>query len=215
MNRRMFLGAAGALALELGMRGAASAAPALPPGPARVLGDASLADALQNRRSSREYDSRPLPPKVLSGLLWAAWGVNRTDGRRTAPSARNRQEIGIFVATAAGAFQYDAPNHALVDVSGKDLRAVTGSQSYAASAPVNLVYVADLDRSAGGNDQERLLYAGMDTGFISQNVYLFCAAMGLATVVRASFDAAALAAALGLGPNQRPMLAQCVGYPKG
>ncbi len=215
MNRRMFLGAAGALALDLGMRGAASAAPALTPGPARVLGEASLADALQNRRSSREYDARPLPPEVLSGLLWAAWGVNRTDGRRTAPSAINRQEISIYVATAEGVFLYDAPGHALQDVRAEDLRAATGKQPYAASAPVNLVYVADLDRAAGHSDEERLLFAGMDTGFISQNVYLFCAAMGLATVVRAYFDPAALAAALGLGPRQRPMLAQCVGYPKG
>jgi len=215
MNRRIFLGAAGAMALGLGWPGAAQAAPKLPATPGSVLQGRTLEEALRSRQSRREYAPTPLPPEVLSGLLWAAWGVNRPDsGKRTAPSARNRQEISLYVATAQGVFLYDAPAHALVEKSAADARAATGQQAYAATAPVNLVYVADLARAAGDNDEDRLLMAAMDTGFISQNVYLFCAALNLATVVRASFDQAALGKALGLAPGQRPMLAQCVGYPK-
>ena len=216
MNRRIFLGAAGALALQIGWRGAAdAAAPALPASPGSVLGNKPLEEALRNRQSRREYAPTPLPPEVLSGLLWAAWGVNRPDsGKHTAPSSRNKQEMSVYVATASGVFLYDPPSHALVEKGAADVRAVTGTQSYVATAPVNLVYVAEVAKASGGTDEERLLTAGMDTGFISQNVYLFCAAMGLATVVRAGFDAAALSKALGLAPGQRPMLAQCVGYPK-
>ncbi len=216
MNRRIFLGAAGALALEIGWRGAvAAAAPALPASPGAVLGGKSLEEALRRRQSQREYAPTPLPDEVLSGLLWAAWGVNRPDsGKHTAPSSRNRQEMSVYVATATGVFLYDPAGHALVEKGSADVRAATGTQAYVATAPVNLVYLADLAKATGGSDEERLLTAGMDTGFISQNVYLFCAAMGLATVVRAGFDAAALAKALGLAPGQRPILAQCVGYPK-
>jgi nitroreductase len=99
-------------------------------------------------------------------------------------------------------------------VSPADLRAATGTQPFVAEAAVNLVYVADYAKIGDTPDSDRILYSGAETGFIGQNVYLFCASEGLATVVRASIDRQALAKALNLRPEQRITLAQSVGYPK-
>ena len=118
------------------------------------------------------------------------------------------------MAKADGLFLYEAKPHALKQVKPGDLRALTGTQSYAATAPVNLVYVARMDKAAGRTDEEKLCLAWADTGYVSQNAYLYCAAMGLGTVVRASIDTGALSSAMGLEPTQRIIMAQCVGYPK-
>lgn len=221
MNRREFLGAAGLAAATisgLGMTGAALAA-GQPSGHSTGRGAGSIAGktleaALRARQSQRAYAPAPLPESLLLDLLWAACGVNRPDGRRTAPTAMNRQEVEVFVTRADGVFLYDAATGALTRKSGQDLRGLTGTQAYVATAPVNLVYVADMNKAAGGNAEEKLLSAGLDTGFISQNVYLFCAAAGLATVARTSVDIAALGKALELPARQRVVMAQCVGYPK-
>ncbi|MGE4539539.1 MAG: SagB/ThcOx family dehydrogenase [Desulfovibrio sp.] len=215
MDRRKFLMTAGAMAACCGMPGVSLAARggALPP-PA-TPGAKTLEEALKNRQSRRQFDARPLPEAVLSGLLWAANGVNRPEiGKHTAPTAMNRQEIAVYVAKADGLFLYEPKDHALARVKDADLRAATGKQAFAATAPVDLVYVADMDKVAGSTPEEKLFYAGTDTGFVSQNVYLYCAAMDLATVVRASIDTAALATAMGLPATRRITLAQTVGYPK-
>jgi len=183
------------------------------PAPA-MTGGKPLLQALAERHSTRDYSTRALPEQVLSNLLWAAAGVNRpASGKRTAPSARDWREIDIYVALAQGVYRYDANGHALVLVRGEDLRAATGVQDFVAQAPVNLVYVAELSRMAGAGSEQQTLYTAADTGFIAQNVYLFCASEGLATVVRGSVDREALAAQLGLGEHQRIILAQTVGYP--
>ena len=171
-------------------------------------------EVLKQRKSSREFAPAKLTPQVLSHLLWAADGVNRPDGRRTAPSAHNTQEIDIYVTTADGVYLYEAKPHRLARVSFDDVRAVTGTQEFVKNAAVNLVYVADLAKMTGGSSEERTLYSAADTGFIAQNVYLFCTSEGLATVVRGSVDRPALAKGLNLRPEQRIMLAQTVGYPK-
>lgn len=219
MDRRKFLSSTGVLAVGLAGLGVTGAV--LTPGHAATMvrgaaaaGGKTLDAALRARQSQRAYAPAPLPEALLLDLLWAACGVNRPDGRRTAPTAMNRQEIEVFVVRADGLFLYDAATGALARKSGADLRALTGTQSYVATAPVNLVYVADMDKAAGGNAEERLLTAGLDTGFISQNAYLFCAAAGLATVARTSVDIAALGKALGLPAHKRVVMAQCVGYPK-
>ena len=178
-------------------------------------GGKPLMQVLKARQSGREFSAEKLPPQVLSNLLWAAWGVNRPDsGRRTAPSASNRQEIEIYVATAEGLYLYDAKAHRLQPVLAKDLRAATGRQPFVGEAPVNLVYVADYSKMGKGSDEDKALTAGADTGFISQNVYLYCASEGLATVVRGMVDRPALARAMNLRPDQRIVLGQTVGYPK-
>lgn len=177
-----------------------------------------LMQALKDRRSSRAFSSEKLPKQVLSNLLWAAFGVNRPEsGKRTAPSPGNWQEMDVYVATADGLYLYDAKAHMLKPVLAEDIRAMTGTQRYVRDAPVNLIYVADysrfpVDRPKEAKDKDFLSAA--DTGFISQNVYLFCASEGLATVVRGMIDRPALAKVMGLRPDQKIILAQSVGYPK-
>lgn len=174
-----------------------------------------LMQVLKNRASSRAFGSEKLPAQVLSNMLWAAFGVNRQDsGKRTAPSARNRQEIDIYVATAEGLYLYDAKAHALKPVLAEDIRALTGRQAYVKEASVNLVYVADFSKMGEAEMDVKVFYSAADTGFISQNVYLYCASEGLATVVRGLIDRPALEKAMGLRPEQKVTLAQSVGYPK-
>jgi SagB-type dehydrogenase family enzyme len=184
--------------------------------PPETEGGKPLMQALKERRSTREFADRPLPRQVLSNLLWAANGVNRPEtGKRTAPSARDWREIDIYLVIAEGVYRYDAGTHTLERVAGGDPRKHTGVQDFVAMAPINLVYVADLGRMSGAGADEKALYSATDTGFIAQNVYLYCASAGLATVVRGSVDREALGAALGLAGNRKIILAQSVGYPAG
>lgn len=176
-------------------------------------GGKPLMSALNDRMSTRTFSGDKIPMQTLSNLLWAAFGINRPDGRRTAPSARNRQETDIFVATADGVYLYDAKKNALNTIVTKDIRAMTGSQAYVKDAPVILIYVADYSKAKEEEIDQQIL-VGADVGLISENVYLFCASEGLATVVRALIDRDALAKELKLRPEQKIILDQCVGYPK-
>jgi nitroreductase len=181
----------------------------------QMEGGRPLMQVLKDRKSSRAFSIEKLPLQVLSNMLWAAFGVNRPDsGKRTAPSARNWQEIDICVAIADGLYVYDAKGHILKRVLAEDIRALTGRQTYVGEAPVNLIYVADFSRMVGATDVDKVLYSAAATGFISQNVYLYCASEGLATVVRGLIDRPALAKAMKLRSDQRVILAQSVGYPK-
>jgi SagB-type dehydrogenase family enzyme len=172
-----------------------------------------LMDALKQRRSRRAFSDKALPMEDISNLLWAAFGVNRpASGKRTAPSAKNMQEIDIYVAMPQGLYRYDAAQHALQPVHDQDIRAFTGKQNFTQVAPVNLIYVADYQRM-GGNQAVNQFYAAADTGFISQNVYLYCASKGWATVVLGWIDKATLADKMGLGGQQHVILTQPVGYP--
>jgi SagB-type dehydrogenase family enzyme len=183
--------------------------------PPNVDGGKPLMQALKERATSRSFSGEPLPDRVLSNLVWAAFGINRPDsGRRTAPTAQNAQEIDVYVVMENGTYIYDAKAHALTPVVGGDLRALTGKQSFAKDAPVTLVFVADYARMGRASQEDRDLFSAADTGYVSQNVYLFCASEGLATGVRASIDRPALAKAMKLRPEQKIMLAQSVGYPK-
>ena len=178
-------------------------------------GGMPLMQALKNRSTSREFAAEELPLQTMSNLLWAAFGINRADsGKRTAPSAVNWQEIDIYVVTKTGAYIYDAKEHSLKPAVAGDLRAYTGKQAFVETAPVNLVYVADLSKMGGGNREDKEKTAFADTGFIAQNVYLFCASEGLATVVRGLVDKPALAKVLKLRNDQVITLAHTVGYPK-
>jgi len=179
-----------------------------------TTGGKPLMQALKERKSTREFSAETLSAEVLSNLLWAAFGVNRPDGKRTAPSAMDRQEIDIYVVVRDGVYVYDARLHRLQTVASGDLRAVTGTQAFVREAPLNLVYVADYSKMATASEPDKLFYSAADTGFIAQNVYLYCASAGLATVVRASVNREAFATAVKLSPNQKITLAQSVGYPK-
>jgi SagB-type dehydrogenase family enzyme len=181
--------------------------------PPRMEGGMPLMQALRERRTIRELSPRPLPAQVLSDLLWAATGVNRpSSGKRTAPTARDWREIDVYVAITEGTYRYRPDTHELQPVLTRDIRALTGTQDFVAEAPLNLVYVADRDRMGDADAERKDLYAATDTGFIAQNIYLYCASAGLGSTVRGSVDRDALGSLLGLRAGQRIVLAQSVGY---
>jgi SagB-type dehydrogenase family enzyme len=181
----------------------------------RTDGGKPLMQALLERRTERSFDERALEPQVLSDLLWAACGVNRPDsGKRTAPTAVDWREIDVYVAMKDGLYLYDAKEHSLVLVLEKDIRADTGKQPFVRKAPINFVFVADLAKMGDASDEDKAFYSATDTGYVSQNVYLFCASEGLATVVRGMVDRPELSKIMNLRPNQKIILAQSVGYPE-
>ena len=181
----------------------------------QMEGGKPLMQALKERQTGRDFSPEKLPLQVISNLLWAADGINRPEaGKRTAPSAVNWQEIDIYVTLAEGAYLYDAKTNELKPVLAEDIRAKTGGQPFVGIAPMNLVYVADYARMGEKSSlEDKTFYSACDTGFISQNVYLYCASEGLATVVRGYVDKEALAKTLNLRPDQKVTLAQTVGYP--
>jgi SagB-type dehydrogenase family enzyme len=176
-------------------------------------GGIPLLDALAKRSTAREFDSRDLSPRQLSSLLWASFGINRPDGKRTAPSAKNCQETDLYVILKQGAYLYDAKSNQLNLIVKGDLRSLAGTQAFATNAPVTLVFVADFARMEKWTVEEKKNFAGIDVGYISQNAYLFCASEGLVTGARASVDRKALGTQLKLRPDQMIILAQSVGYP--
>jgi len=197
-----------------GRAAAAEESPALDLPPPRSEGGKPLIEALRLRRSIREYSPRALPPQVLSDLLWAAFGINRpASGDRTAPYWRHVMVIDIYAAMADGVWLYEPKAHKLLPHLRGDIRAQTGLQDFVAKAPLNLVYVAHGERMGDISAEDRRLYASVDTGFIGQNVYLFCASEGLATVFRAALDYAKLASTMELGAGQFVTFAQTIGYP--
>jgi SagB-type dehydrogenase family enzyme len=175
-------------------------------------GGLPLMEALSKRHSARDFSPDELPLPVLSNLLWAAFGVNRIEGGRTAPSALNAQEVDVFVALPSGGYRYDAATHTLRLTAASDLRRVTGYQDFVDEAPLDLVFVADHSRLSMVPVENRTLFAYAAAGAISQNVYLFAASNNLSTVIRAWIDRAAIADALGLAHDQQVLLSQTVGY---
>ncbi|MFH0838963.1 MAG: SagB/ThcOx family dehydrogenase [Candidatus Omnitrophota bacterium] len=179
-----------------------------------TTGGKPLMQALKDRKTSREYSNKPLSLQMLSDLLWAAFGVNRPDsGGRTAPSAMNCQEIEIYVAMDSGLYLYDSAKNTLEQISAEDIRSVTGKQPFVKDAAINLIFVADLSR-AGRFGKKTEFYTACDAGYVSQNVYLYCASAGLATVARGMFDEKELSAAMKLTANKKIILTQTVGHPK-
>ena len=183
------------------------------PAPRRE-GGLPLIAALNLRHSTREYSDRALPIQILSDLLWAAFGINRPSGDRTAPYWRHVMVIDVYAAMADGVWVYDPKAHSLLPYLKDDIRAQTGMQDFVAVAPLNLVYVAHGERMTDISPEERRLYASVDAGFIGQNVYLFCASEGLATVFRGAVDYPKLTRALKLPDQQFVTFAQTVGYPR-
>ncbi len=172
-----------------------------------------LMQAFKNRQSTRIYSENEIPLQEMANLLWAANGINRKEsGKRTVPTARNRQEIDIYVSNKEGLFRYNAQEHSLITIHNRDIRSLTGTQAYVATAPLNIIIVADLDK-IGGDSQSSLQTANIDAGFVSQNIYLYCASESMATVVRGSVNRDKLAVEMGLEPGQYIVVAQTVGYP--
>lgn len=176
----------------------------------------TVMEALSERQSQREYADKPISSRDLSDLLWAAVGINRPEsGKRTAPTAMNRQEIDVYVCLPEGAYLYDAKAHALLPVAKGDFRPVLAQQqAFVNAAPLCLVIVADLSLFDGNDENQKMLFGAMDAGIVSQNISLFCAAVKLATVPRAWMDRDALKKAWNLKDSQYPLLNHPVGYVK-
>lgn len=169
-----------------------------------TTGGMPLMEALSKRSSSREFSSAELDNQTLSNLLWAAWGFNRSD-KRTAPSANDKQELSLYVVLKSGAYLYDAKANKLIQKVKGDVRKQMGKQDFVATAPLNIVFVEDKSKQGAG---------ATDCGFISQNIYLFCASENLATVVRGWFEAEVVKNALKLEGNMQPILTQTIGKKK-
>ena len=197
----------------LGMSGATNPPPILLPAPI-TTGGTGLMAALAARQSQRDFNPAPLSPAILSQLLWAAAGTNRpATGGRTVPSAMNSQEIEVYLVTVDGVYRYAGLAHRLEPVLAGDHRSLTGGQPFARQAPVSFVYVADTARMPKAKPADFERYNAMDAAFMVQNVYLLCAAEGLATVVH-ELDRPPLAKLLELRPEQKIILAQAIGWPK-
>jgi len=182
--------------------------------PPQKQGGMPILEVLAKRSTSRAFDTKELTPQQLSTLLWAAFGVNRPDGKRTAPSSMNKLETDIYVLLKQGVYVYDAQQHWLVPVLADDIRELGGKQPFVKDAPVTMVFVANLSKMGNSDRAEKLNTANIDAGFISQNVYLYCASEGLATGVRGWVDKETLAKRLKLRADQQITVAQSVGYPK-
>ena len=181
-------------------------------------GGKPLMQVLNERQSVRTFTNDNLTMNQLSNLLWAGWGINRpADKKRTAPSSRNVQEIDVFVALPAGLYLYDAESNKLKQIHNRDIRQFCGIQDFVATAPVDLVYVADMGKLGKKEGDEikdsDLLSSWANTAFIAQNVYLYCASADLGCVIRAMIDRDKLFQEMGLRSNQRIILSQTVGVP--
>ena len=184
------------------------------PAPQKDIGK-PLMQVLNSRQSTRVFTTKQLPIQEISNLLWAAFGINRTDeGKRTAPSARNWQDIDIYVFLPEGVYIYRAKDNKLEQISNVDLRSLAGVQDFVKTAPLNLVYVSDQSKMGTASDLDKMMYSGADAGFIAQNVYLYCASQDLGVVVRAMVDKKTLAEKLNLKQGQVIVLAQTIGYKK-
>ncbi len=180
----------------------------------QITGGRPLMEVLSDRHTTREFSSEELPLQTISNLLWAAFGVNRSEtGGRTAPSAYDMREIDIYMATSDGLFLFEPIEHCLYQIHSEDIREHTGSQDFTQTAPVNLIYAVNYDRMIDGTEEEIAFYAAVDLGFISQNVYLFCASEGLATVVLAWINYEVLTEKMQLPENSKILLSQPFGYP--
>ena len=174
----------------------------------------TLYQALQQRASVRDFQTKEVSGQTLSDLLWAAVGINREDGRLTAPTAMNTQEIRLYVCKAEGCYEYIAKENCLVKLSDKDVRKdIAGRQGSVAEAPVFLVIVSDLTRYRFQGDKTAQ-FGAIDCGYVSQNICLACEALGLSTVPRAGMDEAVLTKELGLKDGQMLPINHPVGYKK-
>lgn len=181
--------------------------------PDKTRGSAIM-KALNDRQSIREYSSESLRPQDLSDLLWAANGINRSDGKRTAPSCRNFQDVEIFVVLPEGAYYYDATEHALNPVATGDYRgAVASGQDFAKEAPLSIVLVADMTKYGNMSENSKMM-AAIDVGIVCQNINVACSGLGLATVPRGTMDQATLRTVLKLTDQHLLLMNNPVGYPK-
>ncbi len=181
--------------------------------PAQKTGGMPLMEAFQLRKSQRSFSSKELTTQQISNLLWAAYGINSPEGFRTVPAAKNWYEYDIYVLKSDGWFLYEVGKHSLLKMGNEDLRIFGGTQDFVKAAPVIFVYVADFGRMNDTTDELRKFFSAVDVGYISQNVYLWCASEGLATIVLGQVDKVKVREVLKLRPDQQVILSQPVAFP--
>jgi len=182
--------------------------------------DFPLMKALENRRSIRKWEDTRISKQDLSNLLWAACGITKkpygkVKSKRTAPSACNSQEIRVYTLLENGVFLYNEDNHELIEIATEDIREHTGTQKMMKSAPMGLVFVADLSRMKSPflkNKEAQRFCAWVDTGYISQNVYLYCVAANMGTVALSLVDRDKLHKLMQLKEHEKIVLTQVVGH---
>jgi hypothetical protein len=177
-------------------------------------GGMPLMESLAKRSTARAFSTKEISNKQLSNILWASFGINRADGKRTAPSTMNFQGTDIYVLLKSGAYIFDAKNNKLTQVLSEDIRVLGGTQAFVKDAPVQLILVSDLSKLGKGSNEEKMNISNIDAGYISQNIYLCCVSEGLVTGARGSVDHKALAAKLKLRQDQSIVIAHSVGYAK-
>ena len=171
----------------------------------------TLTEALQKRRSDREFNAkRMISEQQLSQLLWAACGVNRADRKLlTIPTAINAQDIQVYVCRKDGVSLYQPYDNTLVKVTDTDVREMLAErQQNMKTAPLFLLIVSNQEKFRNKNE----IYGAMDAGYSSQNICLMCAALGLKTVPRAMMNKEGVAKALGLNEQQILELNHPIGY---
>ena len=174
----------------------------------------SVVEALATRHSVREYSQQQLTKQQLSDLCWAAFGKTRDNQHRTAPTAMNKKEIRLYVFDAQGVYEYQAVENTLKQVAkGDNRKLMAAGQDFAAQAPVSLLMVIDFDLF-GSQGEHALLMGCVDAGNVSQNINLYCQAVGLCTVPRATMDEAGIRKLLKLTDKQKPIMNNPVGFPK-
>ena len=172
----------------------------------------TVMEAMANRRSIRKYTERKFTDQELSNLLWAAMGKNREDGRRTAPTCRNFQEIRLFVFDAEGVGEYHPATHSLTPCVVGDYRhLLAAGQDFVKTAPICLVMIADMTKF-GNVDERAKMMASVDAGIVSQNISVACAGLGFATVPRAMMQAADIVKLLNLSDSHIAIMNNPVGF---
>ncbi len=172
----------------------------------------TLMQALKERRSSSGFTEKEIPLQDLSNIIWAALGVNRPDGRRTAPTGPNRQEIELYAFFKTGVYWYNYKDNTLELVKNGDYRSITGRRD-AAEAYLDLLFIADTDKTGPGQkpgDANTVSY--VNVGYVSQNVYLACANAGIGSRARGGWDQKKVVETLGLKDSMVVVLGQTVGY---
>jgi nitroreductase len=172
-----------------------------------TLNGKPLMQAIQNRKSDRNFENRNLSLKHLSEILWVANGINRSNGKRTVPSAMAKYPLQTFAVLSNGIYFYNPQKHQLEPVVNGDYRKLAGTQAFVETAPLNLLFIAKAQ-----NENDNFNSAMLDSGYCGQNVYLYCASEGLKCVVRAMVKESELLNTMKLGSNYKFIIAQTVGY---
>jgi len=193
----------------------------------RLKGEISLEEALSMRRSIREYIDKPIPLDVLAQILWAAQGINEVRRRfRTAPSAGATYPLEIYVVVKeggveglkAGVYHYNVYLHALELVRlgdfSKELAKAALDQPWVENAMVNLVIVAEYERTTIRYGDRGYRYVHMEVGHVGQNVYLQACVLGLGTVAVGAFYDNKVKEILGLPVKYHPLYIMPLGYAK-